>query len=79
MEQFFKVVDKDRTEVRWQSDWFGKFTLTEVISLTSRFTVAQILAREDFCDPLQGQPTHRHHRAPIPTPPGLRLDSCRRG
>ena len=48
MEQFFKVVDKDRTEVRWQSDWFGKFTLTEVISLTSRFTVAQILAREDF-------------------------------
>ena len=48
MEQFFKVVDKDRTEVRWQSDWFGKFTLAEVISLTSRFTVAQILAREDF-------------------------------
>ena len=48
MEQFFKVVDKDRTEVRWQSEWFGEFSLTEVISLTSRFTVAQILAREDF-------------------------------
>ena len=48
MEQFFKVVDKDRTEVRWQSDWFGKFTLAEVISLTGRFTVAQILTREDF-------------------------------
>jgi tyrosyl-tRNA synthetase len=48
MKQFFKVVDKDRTEVRWQSEWYGKFTLTEVIQLTSKFTVAQMLAREDF-------------------------------
>ena len=48
MQQFFKIVDKDRTEVRWQSEWFGKFTLSEVIKLTSKFTVAQILAREDF-------------------------------
>ena len=48
MEQFFKVVDKERTEVRWQSEWFGKFTLTDVIKLTSKFTVAQLLAREDF-------------------------------
>jgi tyrosyl-tRNA synthetase len=48
MEQFFKVVDKARTEVRWQSEWFGKFDLSDVIRLTSRFTVAQLLAREDF-------------------------------
>ncbi len=48
MEQFFKVVDKVRTEVRWQSEWFGKFDLADVIKLTSRFTVAQLLAREDF-------------------------------
>jgi len=48
MEQFFKVVDKDRTEVRWQSEWFGKFNLADVIQLTSKFTVAQLLAREDF-------------------------------
>jgi len=48
MQQFFKIVDKDRTEVRWQSEWFGKFTLSDVIKLTSKFTVAQILAREDF-------------------------------
>ena len=48
MEQFFKVVDKGRTEVRWQSEWFDKFTLTEVIHLTSKFTVAQFLARDDF-------------------------------
>jgi len=48
MKQFFKVVDKKRTEVRWQSEWFGKFTLTDIIRLTSKFTVAQLLAREDF-------------------------------
>jgi tyrosyl-tRNA synthetase len=48
MDQFFKVVDKDKTEVRWQSEWFGKFSLDDVIKLTSKFTVAQFLAREDF-------------------------------
>jgi len=48
MEQFFKVVDKDKTELRWQSEWFSSFTLDEVIKLTSKFTVAQLLAREDF-------------------------------
>jgi tyrosyl-tRNA synthetase len=50
MEQFFKVVDKDKTEVRWQSEWFGNFTLADVIKLTSKFTVAQMLAREDFAN-----------------------------
>jgi len=48
MQQFFKVVDKDRTEVRWQTEWFSKFGLDTVIRLTARFTVAQLLAREDF-------------------------------
>jgi tyrosyl-tRNA synthetase len=42
------VVDKDKTELRWQSEWFSQFTLDEVIKLTSKFTVAQLLAREDF-------------------------------
>ena len=48
MEHFFKVVDPDKTEVRWQSEWFGKFDLAKVIELTSKFTVAQFLARDDF-------------------------------
>ncbi len=48
MEQFFKIVDQSKTEVRWQSEWFGKFTLADVIRLTSKFTVAQLLARDDF-------------------------------
>jgi len=57
MEQFFKVVNKAKTEVRWQSEWFGKFTLGDVIRLTSKFTVAQMLAREDFSNRYRaGQP-----------------------
>ncbi|MBM3172197.1 MAG: tyrosine--tRNA ligase [Chloroflexi bacterium] len=48
MEQFFKVVDKDKTEVRWQTEWFSKFGLEDVIRPPSKFTVAQFLAREDF-------------------------------
>ena len=48
MAQFFKVVDRDNTEMRMQSEWFGSFSLKDVVELTSRFTVAQFLAREDF-------------------------------
>jgi len=48
MDQFFMVVDRDKTEIRWQNEWFGNFDLSDVIQLTSRFTVAQFLAREDF-------------------------------
>jgi tyrosyl-tRNA synthetase len=48
MEQFFKIVDKEKTEVRWQSEWFGQFDLSDVFKLTSRFTIAQMLARDDF-------------------------------
>lgn len=48
MEQLFMIVDKDRTEAVYQSEWFGEFDLEKVIRLTSNFTVAQFLAREDF-------------------------------
>ncbi len=48
MRQFFKVVDEQRADIVWQSQWFGGFALADVIKLTSRFTVAQMLAREDF-------------------------------
>ena len=48
LDQFFTIVDRDRTEVRRQTEWFGDFSLGDVLQLTSRFTVAQMLAREDF-------------------------------
>ncbi len=48
LDQFFKIVDREQTEIRLQSEWFGPFNLSNVIELTSKFTVAQILARDDF-------------------------------
>ncbi len=48
LRQFYKIVDPARTEIAWQSSWYDHFTLKDVINLTSRFTVAQFLAREDF-------------------------------
>ncbi|MEK7213997.1 MAG: tyrosine--tRNA ligase, partial [Chloroflexota bacterium] len=48
LRQFFKIVDRDKTEIVYQSTWFGGFGLADVVELTSHFTVAQMLAREDF-------------------------------
>ncbi len=48
LRQFSKIVDRELTEVRWQSEWFDEFTLTTVVSLAAKFTVAQMLEREDF-------------------------------
>ena len=46
--QFFKVVDEKKTEVRWQSEWFKNWTLSDVMRISSKFTLAQFMAREDF-------------------------------
>jgi tyrosyl-tRNA synthetase len=48
MEQFFKVVDKERTEVHWNGDWFRPMSFVEILKLTSQVTVARILERDDF-------------------------------
>ncbi len=48
MDQFFIIVDKNKTETRWQSEWFGKFTLADVFNLTSRFTFADMMEHETF-------------------------------
>lgn len=48
MEQFFSIVDRERTEVRWQSEWFGSFTLENALNLAGRFTLGQMLAHETF-------------------------------
>ncbi len=47
-DQFFRIVDRDLTEVRYQSEWFNSFNLSDAITLLSHKTVAQMLARDDF-------------------------------
>jgi tyrosyl-tRNA synthetase len=48
MDQFFRVVDRDLTEVRWQSEWFGDFDLARALDLAGRFTLGQMLQHETF-------------------------------
>jgi tyrosyl-tRNA synthetase len=48
LRQFFMVVDRERTEIRWQSEWYDKFDLETVVRLAARFTVAQILQRDEY-------------------------------
>ena len=47
-EQIFKVLDVDKTEVRFNSKWLGKITFDKVIELASTITVARMLERDDF-------------------------------
>ena len=47
-EQFFKVVDKSKTEVHFNGEWFSKMSFEEVMKLASNFTVARMLERDDF-------------------------------
>ncbi|KRA46245.1 tyrosine--tRNA ligase [Pseudoxanthomonas sp. Root630] len=47
-EQVFKVLDRDRTEVRFNSEWFGKMAAADMIRLAGQHTVARMLERDDF-------------------------------
>ncbi len=47
-DQFFKIVDRNQTEVHRQSEWFDKFNLGDAIKLLGYKTVAQMLERDDF-------------------------------
>lgn len=46
--QVFKILDPEKTEVAFNSQWMGKFSASDFIQLASRYTVARILEREDF-------------------------------
>jgi tyrosyl-tRNA synthetase len=48
IDQFHLVVPRDQSRIVLQTEWFGKFGLRDVIELASRFTVQQMLAREEF-------------------------------
>ncbi len=48
MEQIFTVLDESKTEVRYQSEWFGKMTMADVIKLMGKFTLAQFMAHDTF-------------------------------
>ncbi|MCH2261991.1 MAG: tyrosine--tRNA ligase [Candidatus Thioglobus autotrophicus] len=47
-EQVFKILDKDKTRIVFNSEWMGKMSSSEMVSLASKQTVARMLERDDF-------------------------------
>ena len=47
-EQVFRILDRDKTEIRWNSEWLDKLSYYDMVKLMAQFTVSQMLEREDF-------------------------------
>ena len=47
-EQVFRVLDKTKTDIRYNSEWLGKLSLEETLSMAASVTVARMLERDDF-------------------------------
>lgn len=53
--QMFKILDKDKTDLRFNSEWLSKLKFANVIELASKCTVARMLEREDFKNRFKNQ------------------------
>lgn len=53
--QLFKILDRDKTEVRFNSEWLSKLTFEDAINLASKYTVTRMMEREDFKNRFQSQ------------------------
>jgi tyrosyl-tRNA synthetase len=53
-EQIFKILDKKKTKIKFNSSWFKKMTSAELINLSSKMTVARMLERDDFSKRYKG-------------------------
>ncbi|HNV05933.1 MAG TPA: tyrosine--tRNA ligase [Petrotogaceae bacterium] len=47
-EQVFKILNKEKTEIRYNGEWFDKMTFEQVIRISSKYTVARMMERDDF-------------------------------
>ncbi len=60
-EQAFRVLDREKTKIRYNSEWLSKLSLVDLIRLGQNFTVQQFLARENFAKRLdKGEPIYLH-------------------
>ena len=61
LRQAWKILDEARTEVRFQTEWFDRMKLDEIVGLMSKYTVARMLVRDDFSKRLkEGRPVSLH-------------------
>jgi tyrosyl-tRNA synthetase len=54
-EQAYRILDRDRTDVRFNGEWLGRLDYAELVRLTRTGTVAQLLERDDFGKRFQGR------------------------
>jgi tyrosyl-tRNA synthetase len=54
-EQVYKVLDREKTELRFNSEWFGKMGAADMIRLAAQHTVARMLERDDFAKRYKGE------------------------
>ncbi|MDF2927978.1 tyrosine--tRNA ligase [Anaerospora sp.] len=60
-EQIFKILDKEKTQVSFNSTWLAPLTFADVVNLAARYTVARMLEREDFTKRFkEGRPISVH-------------------
>lgn len=61
LEQVYKILDREKTEVRYNSEWLGKLSSYDVVRLCGHYSLARMLEREDFRSRLrQNQPISVH-------------------
>lgn len=65
-DQAYLILDKAKTEIHLQSEWFKKFGLSDVIKLESLVTEKQLLAHETFRERIEKDLPFRHHEALYP-------------
>ncbi|MDW8351768.1 MAG: tyrosine--tRNA ligase [Anaerolineae bacterium] len=60
-EQAFKILDRDKTRVRYNAEWLSKLSFLDVIQIAQNFTVQQFMTRENFALRLEkGEPIYLH-------------------
>jgi tyrosyl-tRNA synthetase len=65
-DQAFKILDKSKTEIVYNGDWFRKMTYEEILRLNSRVTLQQMLQREDFRNRVDAGQEVRLHELQYP-------------
>src|SRR5216684_1293801 len=61
LDQVFKILDRDKTEIRYNSEWLDKLTSYDIVRLCAKYRVARMLEREDFHKRLtEQQPISMH-------------------
>jgi tyrosyl-tRNA synthetase len=65
-DQAFKILDKEKTEIVYNGDWFRKMTYEEILKLNSRVTLQQMLQREDFRNRIDAGQEVRLHELQYP-------------